>query len=161
LVKYSGSSVLTKILQLIKSKFDSLATVATTGSYNDLIDKPNIGYTSRASVSIPNNNTSTISIPITITDVNQLTVYQNGLILTPTVHYTVTTSEITLVNYTANAGDIFTFVGTTEAGVALNASASQVLFSDTTEDNCYGGSSTVQEALIHASEFRSDIKKYQ
>lgn len=158
MINYSGSTVLAKIFQLIKSKFDSLATVARTGSYNDLKDKPDIGTTSRASVAIASDNTSTIDIPITITDTNQLTVYQNGLILTPTTHYTATTSAITLVGYTANAGDIFTFVGTTESGVSLNASASQVLFSDTTEDGCYSGCTTVQDALIHASEFRSDIK---
>lgn len=158
MINYSGSTVLAKIFQLIKSKFDSLAKVARTGSYNDLTDKPQVVSTSRASVAIANDNTSTIDIPITITDNNQLTVYQNGLILTPTTHYTATTTAITLVGYTANAGDIFTFVGTTEAGVSLNASASQVLFSDTTEDGAYSGCTTVQDALIHASEFRSDIK---
>lgn len=158
MINYSGSTVLAKIFQLIKSKFDSLATVARTGSYNDLKDKPNIGTTSRASVAIANDNTSTIDIPITITDNNQLTVYQNGLILTPTTHYTATTTAITLVGYTANAGDIFTFVGTTEAGVSLNASASQVLFSDTTEDGAYSGCTTVQDALIHAAGFKSDVQ---
>lgn len=158
MINYSGSTVLAKIFQLIKSKFDSLATVARTGSYNDLTDKPQVGSTSRASVSIANDNTSTIDIPITITDTNQLTVYQNGLILTPTTHYTATTSAITLVGYTANAGDIFTFVGTTESGVSLNASASQVLFSDTTEDGAYSGCTTVQDALIHAAGFKSDVQ---
>lgn len=116
------------------------------------------GTVNRASVSIPSDNTSTISIPITITDPTQLTVYQNGLILTPTVHYTATTTEITLEGYTANAGDIFTFVGTTQAGVALNAAASQVLFSDTTTDNSYGECNTVQEALIRAAEWQPTIK---
>lgn len=158
MINYSGSTVLAKIFQLIKSKFDSLAKVARTGSYNDLKDKPNIGTTSRASVAIANDNTSTIDIPITITDNNQLTVYQNGLILTPTTHYTATTTAITLVGYTANAGDIFTFVGTTEAGVSLNASASQVLFSDTTEDGSYGSCTTVQDALIRAAGFKSDVQ---
>lgn len=158
MINYSGSTVLAKIFQLIKSKFDSLATVARTGSYNDLKDKPNVGTTSRASVSIANDNTSTIDIPITITDTNQLTVYQNGLILTPTTHYTATTTAITLVGYTANAGDIFTFVGTTESGVSLNASASQVLFSDTTEDGSYGSCTTVQDALIRAAGFKSDVQ---
>lgn len=157
-MKYSGSSVLTKIFQLVKNQFDGLATVATTGSYNDLTDKPQIGTTSRASVSIISDGTSNIAIPITVTDITQLTVYQNGLILTPDVHYTATSTEITLVNYVANAGDIFTFVGTTEAGVTLNGSASQVLFSDTTENNSYDGCATVQDALIKASEFNSKVK---
>ena len=107
-MKYSGSSVITKIFQLIKSKFDGLAAVATSGSYNDLTDTPDIV---RATSSITEDNTTAITIPITITDVSNLTVYQNGLLLTPDVHYTATTSAITLVGYTANSGDIFTFVG--------------------------------------------------
>lgn len=111
MIKYPGSNTLTKIFQLFKSKLDSLAAVATTGSYNDLLDKPNIGITSRASVAITEDNTSVIAIPITIADINQLTVYQNGLILTPDINYTATTYNITLVDYTADAGDIFTFVG--------------------------------------------------
>lgn len=159
MIKYPGSTALTKIFQLFKSKFDSLATVATTGSYNDLADTPDIGSTNRATISISEDGTSIIDIPITISDINSLSVYQNGLLLTPSVHYTATTTAITLVGYTANAGDIFTFVGNNEAGVSLNASASQVLFSDTTSDNCYGESATVQDALIKASEFKSDIKK--
>ena len=156
-IKYSGTTVLTKIFQLIKAKFDTLSTVATSGSYNDLTDKPNVGTTSRASVSIANDNTSTIDIPITIVDPNYLTVYQNGLILTPTTHYTATTTAITLVGYTADAGDIFTFVGTAESGASLNSSASEVLFSDTTEDGAYSGCTTVQDALIHAAGFKSDV----
>lgn len=40
--KYPGQTGLSKIFQLIKSKFDSLATVAKTGSYSDLTDKPSI-----------------------------------------------------------------------------------------------------------------------
>lgn len=158
MIKYSGSNTITKMFQLFKSKLDSLAAVATTGSYNDLLDKPNIGITSRASVSITEDNTSVIAIPITIADINQLTVYQNGLILTPDINYTATTLEIELVNHTANAGDIFTFVGTTEAGIALNASADQVLFSDKTDNNCYGDCNTVQDALVRAADFQSDVK---
>ena len=121
------------------------------------ITSSDIPQLSRASVSIANDNTSTIDIPITIVDPNYLTVYQNGLILTPTTHYTATTTAITLVGYTADAGDIFTFVGTAESGASLNSSASEVLFSDTTEDGAYSGCTTVQDALIHAAGFKSDV----
>ena len=122
------------------------------------ITSSDIPQLSRASVSIANDNTSTIDIPITIVDPNYLTVYQNGLILTPTTHYTATTTAITLVGYTADAGDIFTFVGTAESGASLNSSASEVLFSDTTEDGAYSGCTTVQDALIHAAGFKSDVQ---
>lgn len=42
MIKYSGSNTITKMFQLFQSKLDSLAAVATTGSYNDLLDKPNM-----------------------------------------------------------------------------------------------------------------------
>ena len=110
MINYSGSTVLAKIFQLIKSKFDSLATVASTGSYNDLTDKPNIGTSVRATIDIESDNVSSINIPITISDTDNLTVYLNGLLLSPTTHYTATISAITLVGYTVNKGDIFTFI---------------------------------------------------
>ena len=56
--------------------------------------------------------TSSITIPFsgtTINDDTPLMIYQNGLLLIPTTHYTLGSSAITLT-YTANAGDIFEFV---------------------------------------------------
>ena len=114
MINYSGSTVLAKIFQLIKSKFDSLATVASTGSYNDLTDKPNIGTSVRATIVIESDNVSSINIPITISDTDNLTVYLNGLLLSPTTHYTATISAITLVGYTVNKGDIFTFINSVD-----------------------------------------------
>lgn len=164
MIKYPGDNSLAKIFQLIKSKFDGLAKVASTGSYKDLTDKPDIGgIVSRSSISISEDGTSVINIPIEISDTNTLAVYQNGLLLTPDIHYTATTTSITLINYTANANDIFTFVssvdtGSTVPGGPSNITASQVSFEDTTEDGIYNNCPTVQDALIHAANFRSDIK---
>ena len=39
-IKFFGSNSLTQLITLIKNKFDALATVAKTGSYNDLNDLP-------------------------------------------------------------------------------------------------------------------------
>lgn len=41
-MKYTGSNGLSKIFQLIKSKFEGLAKVASSGSYNDLSDTPSV-----------------------------------------------------------------------------------------------------------------------
>lgn len=40
MIKYSGNNVLLKLFQLIKTKFESLHKVATSGSYNDLSNIP-------------------------------------------------------------------------------------------------------------------------
>ena len=110
MIKYSGSGVLTKISQLIKSKFDSLATVAITGSYKDLLDRPNIGTVVRDSI-ILNSDSTTINIPFEIQDTSSLCVYHNGLLLISGTHYNATTTTITLNNYTAKSGDTITFIG--------------------------------------------------
>lgn len=102
----------------------------------------------RGNVTVSADNTSEISIPFTVKDTSTLTVYYRGLMLTPAVHYTATTSKITLVGFTANAGEIFTFLGSSESGILLNTSADKVTFSDTTTDQSYSGCSTVQEALM-------------
>lgn len=102
----------------------------------------------KGTVTVSADNTSTINIPIAVTDVNALSVYYRGLLLTPATHYTATTTAITLVGFTANKGEIFTFVGTTPTGTSLNATAAQVTFSDTTTDGDYSGCTTVQEALV-------------
>ncbi len=104
------------------------------------------GNVFKGTVTVETDGTSTINLPFTIEDTNRLTVYYRGLLLTPETHYTATTSAITLVGFTANAGEIFTFVGNNSAGTSLNTSASQVLFSDTNND--YDGCTTVQEALV-------------
>lgn len=106
------------------------------------------GKVYRGNVTVSADNTSEITIPISITDVNTLTVYYRGLMLTPAVHYTATTTKITLVGFTANAGEIFTFLGSSDSGILLNTAANQVSFSDTTTDQVYSGCSTVQEALM-------------
>lgn len=144
-MKYSGQSTLTKIFQLIKSKFDSLATVATSGSYNDLIDKPELGTVVRGTFVVSDASTQVINIPISIASVDNLVVYVNGLLMTSGVHYTATTTSITLMSYYPTVGDIFTFIGsTTDPGTNTDVQATDVLFQDTTN---YEGCSNVYDAL--------------
>ena len=135
------------------NKADSSTVTSHTGNTDIHVTaeekaKWNAAGATRGTVTVSADNTSVINLPITITDTNSLTVYFRGLLLTPEVHYTATTTAITLVGFTASTGEIFTFVGGTSTSTSLNASASQVLFSDTTSDQSYDGCSTVQEALI-------------
>lgn len=132
------------------SDINSLATVATSGSYKDLSDKPETGTISRASTEITSNNISTIDIPFNISNVDSLSVYHNGVLLTPNTHYTATTTQITLNNYTASSGDIFTFISTTLAGISINPTAANVLIQDT--DANFTGITTVEGALKYIAD---------
>lgn len=91
------------------------------------------------------NGTATIDIPITITDATALTVYQNGILLTPNTNYTATTSAITLVGYTADAGDVFTFVSAISGAATINQTASNISISDA--DGYYPSDTSVNDAL--------------
>lgn len=68
-------------------------------------------------------NTSTILFNDTISDINDISVYQNGLLLTIGTHYSVKTdgTGIDLINYSAESGDIFTFVYSDNNGNNANA----------------------------------------
>lgn len=72
-------------------------------------------------------NTSTILFNDTISDINDISVYQNGLLLTVGTHYSVKTdgTGIDLINYSAESGDIFTFVYSDNNG--SNANANEII----------------------------------
>lgn len=72
-------------------------------------------------------NTSTILFNDTISDINDISVYQNGLLLTIGTHYSVKTdgTGIDLINYSAESGDIFTFVYSDNNG--SNANANEII----------------------------------
>jgi hypothetical protein len=55
---------------------------------------------------------SNIAIPQSITSLECVDVYQNGLLLSENINYTLDTTNntITLADYTADAGDVFVFV---------------------------------------------------
>lgn len=52
-----GAEALNKLLDLIAAKFNSLSTVATTGSYNDLSDKPTIPSVGNGKITIKQGRT--------------------------------------------------------------------------------------------------------
>lgn len=72
------------------------------------------------------NGTESINIPSSITDLDNLMVYQNGLLLNENIHYIVDSGNriITLLDYTAKAGEIFTFTGPTYANDNANSGSS-------------------------------------
>lgn len=108
-VKNFGQTSIRNLVALIKSKFDSLSKVASTGSYKDLSDTPTFAV---GSVSIYSDSVTVVNIPETITSKDRLLVYHNGLLITEGINYTLdtTTSSISLIGYTASSSDIFTFL---------------------------------------------------
>ena len=61
-------------------------------------------------ITITEDNVSTIAIPFICTLPKALMVYQDGVLLTQGENYTFENNTITLVDYTCNTGDIFTFI---------------------------------------------------
>lgn len=56
-MKVVGENALKKLITLIKTKFESLAKVATSGSYNDLSDKPTIPSVGNGKITIKQGGT--------------------------------------------------------------------------------------------------------
>lgn len=125
---------LKQIFQRLKSKFDSLATVATTGSYNDLIDIPNSVFTIE-NVSVATTGTSTIAIPSNIKPSASLMVCHNGLLLTKDVNYIQNESSITLIGYTAAQGDVFSFVSAVIGEKTITEEEKQSIISSITKES--------------------------
>ena len=100
----------------------------------------------RKSIVIDIDNTTDIDIPFTINDTKNLVVYLNGILLVPSVHYTATTSQITLTGYTAMSGDIVTFVGNEDVSTSVDILATEVGIQDTA--NNFPDANSVENALI-------------
>ena len=85
-----------------------------------------------------------INIPFTITSTTGLAVYENGILISEGNQYTATTTAITLLGYTANSGDIYTFVSDRAlAGLSLTPNAATTTLSS----SVFSGVTNVKDAL--------------
>ena len=119
-----------------KKKLDELSGGGSGGSSSS----------TRKSIVIDIDNTTTIDIPFTINDTKNLVVYLNGILLVPSIHYTATTSQITLTGYAAMSGDIVTFVGNDNVSTSVDILATEVGIQDTA--NNFPDANSVENALI-------------
>lgn len=119
-----------------KKKLDELSGGGSGGSSSS----------TRKSIVIDIDNTTTIDIPFTINDTKNLVVYLNGILLVPSIHYTATTSQITLTGYTAMSGDIVTFVGNENVSTSIDILATEVGIQDTA--NNFPDANSVENALM-------------
>ena len=75
---------------------------------------PLIGTSSslRGDVEILNDNTASIQLPFSISNAENLKVHKNGVLLVPNIHYNynIVNSTIDLIDFTASAGDLFSFI---------------------------------------------------
>ena len=87
-MKVVGENALEKLIKLIKAKFESLAKVATSGSYNDLSDKPTIPSVGNGKITVKQggitkgtftvNQTGATTIELTDNDTH----YASGTVVT-------------------------------------------------------------------------------
>ena len=77
---------------------------------------------------------STVAFGQTLANVDDLLVYQNGLLLTLDTNYTINTNHdgITLIGYMTEVGDVFTFVSGSITATSANIGASQINYSSNT-----------------------------
>lgn len=99
-----------KVNKLTQAQYDA-ALFAGNIKDDELYLTPDTEY-SRYTTVVSSTGTSEIEIGATIESLSTLSVYQNGLLLTYGTHYVVNESmdSIILIEYTADAGDIFTFI---------------------------------------------------
>lgn len=87
-----------------------------------------------------------INIPFTIVSTTGLAVYENGILISEGNQYSATTTAITLLGYTANSGDIYTFVSDRAlAGLSFTPNAATTTLSST----AFSGITNVKDALEH------------
>lgn len=64
----------------------------------------------RTELTVSANSTSSITMPASLSKFENIMVYQNGILLIEGVHYNKNGLIISLIDYTANSGDTFTFI---------------------------------------------------
>lgn len=99
-----------KVNKLTQAQYDA-ALLAGNIKDDELYLTPDTEY-SRYTTVVSSAGTTEIEIGATVESLSTLSVYQNGLLLTYGTHYLVNDAfdSINLIEYTADAGDIFTFV---------------------------------------------------
>lgn len=93
-------------------------------------------------------NTSTIVCPLTEPLNESSLIYQNGILISSGTHYTLSADKksISLVGYTAQKDDIFTFITkSTGVDIKLNATASNVTIQN--KNSYFDGATDVESAL--------------
>ena len=106
-MKVVGENALTKLLNLIKAKFDSLAKVATSGSYNDLSDKPTIPSVGNGKITIKQGGTTKGTF--TVNQSGATTIELTDTDTKNTAGSTDTSSKIFLIGATSQAANPQTY----------------------------------------------------
>lgn len=96
----------------------------------------------------------TFIIPFEFADSKALTVYYNGVMMKETENYTISGSVITLVDWTAEAGDYLTVMGI-EGAVAVDVDARVQEIQDAVDD----GKKDIQSAVNEATTTVEDLKE--
>lgn len=137
--------------KVIKEKLDSLDYVIADieGDITNALP-PDSDLIIKASTTV-SSSTSTIDLPFTLAESSTLLVYLNGILLTPDIHYTNTSSVVTLNGWEATAGDILTFfAGPVSPNIVVSVTATDVNLIDSSSN--YPNCTTVEDALKYIAE---------
>ena len=114
-----GGEALNKLLDLITAKFNSLSTVATTGSYNDLSDKPTIPSVGNGKITVKQGGTTKGTFTVNQTGATTIELTDND------THYasgTVVTNDATKTgNYGAALTNDNVYLNHVENGAVKNS----------------------------------------
>ena len=111
----------------------------------------------RKSIVLDSDNVTSINIPFTINDTDNLVVYLNGVLLVPSIHYTSTTTQITLTGYEGKFGDIVTFIGNDSVSTSLEVLATEVGIQDAAGN--FPDANSVENALIQLANTTKNVVK--
>ena len=137
--------------KVIKEKLDSLDYVIADieGDITNALP-PDSDLIIKASTTV-SSSTSTIDLPFTLAESSTLLVYLNGILLTPGIHYTNTSSVVTLNGWETTAGDILTFfAGPVSPNIVVSVAATDVNLIDSSSN--YPNCTTVEDALKYIAE---------
>ena len=111
----------------------------------------------RKSIVLDSDNVTSINIPFTINDTDNLVVYLNAVLLVPSIHYTSTTTQITLTGYEGKFGDIVTFIGNDSVSTSLEVLATEVGIQDAAGN--FPDANSVENALIQLANTTKNVVK--
>ena len=103
----------------------------------------------KKTVLIETDGITVVDIPSEITNDSNLNVYYDGILLTESVNYTRSDTQITLTGFTTKKGIVMTFVGSSlDKAIVINKYADNVMLQNSEK---FGGNNSVQSGMEYLS----------
>jgi hypothetical protein len=163
-MKLFGDDAIATLLNKIKAKFNSLSTVATTGSYNDLSDKPTIPSVGNGRITVTQGGTTKGTFTVNQTGATTIELTDND------THYasgTVVTNDATKTgNYAAALTNGNVYLNHVENGAVKNShqitgagattvtsdASGNIIITSTDNNTTYGVATTSADGLMSSTD---------